>query len=119
MKLDELVTKELGPEFDVDRLICTLKKMNVHKDKAIACCYRMLGKEAVKIFIEDYPDDVDTEWLYIAVMDYAVAAIRMYKHEFPKTIQADDIENWLSDNCGYKDSTCYWISSKEPIGVYW
>ncbi len=60
--------------------------------------------------------------VYIAVMDYCSAAIKLYKVKLPirpgnSTYDTDDVELWLEENTDYTESQCYYMSSADPIEV--
>ena len=57
------------------------------------------------------------ETVYVAVMDYCSACIKMYELELKKGWQCAEVEEWLNDNTDYSDSQCYYMASKEPIEV--
>lgn len=55
--------------------------------------------------------------VFIAVMDYSTGCIWLTQNEFSKDYTSDDIENWLVDEHGYRDSTSYYMYSEEPITI--
>ena len=55
--------------------------------------------------------------VHIAVMDYSSGSIKMYSPELRDEVQSEDVEKWLYENTDYKDSQCYYMTSKDEIEV--
>lgn len=55
--------------------------------------------------------------VHIAVMDYCTGSIHIYKHDFPKGIQDEGIEEWLSENTVYTESMAYYLINDREIEV--
>ena len=55
--------------------------------------------------------------VYVSVMDYCAAAIKMYRLILPKNWQVEDVEEWLRVNTDYKDSQCFFMTSEKEIEV--
>lgn len=57
------------------------------------------------------------EKVYIAVMDYCTASIKMYTTELAKGWIETDVENWLHAHTNYNDSQCYYMVNRNEIEV--
>ena len=55
--------------------------------------------------------------VHIAVMDYGSGSIKLYKHNFKKDFDSDDIELYLSEHTDYKPEQCYFMFSSNEIYV--
>ena len=55
--------------------------------------------------------------IHIAVMDYSSDSIKMYSPELRDEVRDEDVEKWLYENTDYKESQCYYMSSKDEIEV--
>jgi hypothetical protein len=55
--------------------------------------------------------------VFISVMDYSSATIKMYTVRMASDYVTEDVEDWLYNNTDYNDSTCYFMASTKEIEV--
>lgn len=56
----------------------------------------------------------------VVILDYSTSEIRCVNLPadlVTRNTQSEDVEEYLRNNCGFKDSTCYWMSCTQETGI--